>query len=175
MLTHGGKHCAHARECTCTCTHTKAQVPPPLAPSLTASFPVPIVRTPTLTIHTHTHGPPKPTAAQVVELIGKYEAALRPRLFVVKNYKLKRLFGLSVLFPEQVLNTTHNKTAGHLLKGVACGAVTEAQEQAANGKTVGHGIRRQHCMLLAAASFAAGIVGGGLLMGPRRRRIRMDD
>ena len=58
-------------------------------------------------------------AGPVVELLVKYENAFNPRLFVVKNYKFKRLVGLSAVFPEQILHSSRNKTAAQMLSAVA--------------------------------------------------------
>jgi hypothetical protein len=75
-------------------------------------------------------------AGPVAELLVMYDNAFNPRLFVVKNYKFKRVVGLAVVFPEQVLHSSRNKTATHMLSTAAAAAAAAAAAEA-EGHNVG--------------------------------------
>lgn len=64
--------------------------------------------------------PLPPATGPLAALIEKYERAFPDvTLFVVKAYRLKKLVGLSTVFPEEVLGTTRNPSTAFMIKAAA--------------------------------------------------------
>ncbi|KXZ52731.1 hypothetical protein GPECTOR_8g124 [Gonium pectorale] len=111
-------------------------------------------------------------------LLEKYERAFPSvKLFVVKSYRLKKLVGLSTVFPEEVLGTTRNSSAKYMLRHVG----SDAQGAAAGGasplsaKQPPRSLSRLAaatlplCWPACAALFA---FSAGVMLGSRRRARR---